>query len=122
MIKIKQEVKIISCSYDPSSQIQFLEKIVPLVADDDKCRKIFDLYAPDRFHAQVFEVDAFDFFDAVLGQSGAGAFPGGLTVRESFEAAQTPALPRLPTMAHHFNIQQGTQPSTGVGQAVLSVP
>jgi len=34
------------------AQIQFLEKIVPLIVDHNKCGKIFDFYAPNRFHSQ----------------------------------------------------------------------
>ena len=34
-----------------SPQIQFLEEIIALVIDDDEDREIYDLDAPDRFHA-----------------------------------------------------------------------
>ena len=33
-------------------QIQFLEEVIALVVDDDEGRKILDLDAPDRFHAE----------------------------------------------------------------------
>src|SRR5204863_2994796 len=49
-------------------QIQFLEKIIALVVDDDEGRKIHDLDAPDRFHAEFGIFDDFDFLDAVLGE------------------------------------------------------
>ncbi len=39
----------------PLPQIQLLEKVVPLVVDEDKGREVFHLDTPDRFHAQVFE-------------------------------------------------------------------
>ncbi len=56
----------------PSPQIQLLEKVIPLVVDDDEGGEVFHFYLPDRFHAQVFEVDAVDFSDAVLGRGRAG--------------------------------------------------
>ncbi len=57
----------------PSPQIQFLEKIIALVVDDDEGGEVLDVDAPDRFHAEILEVDAFDLLDAVLGQARAGA-------------------------------------------------
>ena len=44
-----------------SAQIQFLEKIIALVVDDDEGRKIHHLDAPDRFHAEfgIFHVSTF---------------------------------------------------------------
>ena len=69
MIGLMSDVPMLS----PSPQIQFLEEVVALVVDDDEGGEVFYFYAPDGFHAQVFEGDAFDFLDAVLGQAGGGA-------------------------------------------------
>ena len=66
---INQLFTLLLCPAPPSPQIQLLEEVIPLVVDDDKGRKIFYFYLPDRFHAQVLEVDAVDFSDAVLGQA-----------------------------------------------------
>ncbi len=60
----------------PLPQIQRLKKVIPLVVDDDEGGEVFYVDAPDRFHAQVFEFDALDLGDAVLGQAGAGAAYG----------------------------------------------
>src|SRR4051794_40819267 len=49
-------------------QIQFLEKVVPLVVDDDEGREIHPLDAPDRFHAEFGIFHHLDFLDAVLGE------------------------------------------------------
>src|SRR6185369_15707750 len=49
-------------------QIQFLEEVVALVVDDDEGRKILDLDAPDRFHAEFGIFDDLDLLDAVLGE------------------------------------------------------
>jgi hypothetical protein len=37
----------------PSPQIQFLEKVIALAADDAKAGEILDRGAPDRFHAEL---------------------------------------------------------------------
>src|SRR3954470_11978688 len=52
------------------SQIQFLEEIIALVVDDDEGRKIHDLDAPDRFHAELGIFHHLDLLDAVLGEIG----------------------------------------------------
>src|SRR5205823_10270668 len=52
----------------PSPQIQFLEKIIALVIDHDECRKILDLDAPDRLHAELGIFHRLDLLDAVLGE------------------------------------------------------
>src|SRR5215212_4741069 len=53
----------------PSSpQIQFLEKVVALVVDDNKCREILDLDAPDRLHSEFGIFHGIDFLDAMLGE------------------------------------------------------
>src|SRR6476661_10697006 len=49
-------------------QIQFLEEVVALVVDDDEGRKILDLDAPDRFHAELGIFDHLDLLDAVFGE------------------------------------------------------
>src|SRR5437763_7637091 len=49
-----------------SSQIQFLEKVVSLVVDDDEGRKILDFNFPDRLHAELRIFQRLDFLDAVL--------------------------------------------------------
>src|SRR6478609_9291363 len=49
-------------------QVQFLEKIVALVVDDDEGGKVDHLYAPDRLHAELRIFDALDLLDAVLGE------------------------------------------------------
>src|ERR1700709_2778099 len=54
----------------PSPQIQFLEKIIALVVDDDEGREILDLDAPDCFHAEFGIFDDLDLLDAVLGGFG----------------------------------------------------
>jgi hypothetical protein len=40
----------------PSPQIQFLEKIIALVVDDDEGREIHDLDPPDRVVQTVFDL------------------------------------------------------------------
>src|SRR5258707_4473483 len=50
----------------PSPQIQFLEEIIALVVDDDEGRKILDLDAPDRFHAEFGIFHHLDLLYAVL--------------------------------------------------------
>src|ERR1700712_739078 len=52
----------------PSPQIQLLEEIIALVVDDDEGRKILDLDAPDRFHAEFGIFHHLDLLDAVLGE------------------------------------------------------
>src|ERR1700712_3137678 len=52
----------------PSPQIQLLEEIIALVVDDDEGRKILDLDAPDRFHAEFGIFHHLDLLDAVLGK------------------------------------------------------
>ena len=52
----------------PSPQIQVLEKVIALVVNDDEGRKIHDLDAPDRFHAEFGIFYYFDLLDAVLGE------------------------------------------------------
>src|ERR1700675_394679 len=51
-----------------SPQIQFLEKVVALVVDDDEGRKIHHLDAPDRFHAEFGIFQILDLLDAMLGE------------------------------------------------------
>src|SRR5579863_6607973 len=51
-----------------SPQIQLLEEVVALVVDDDEGRKIHDLDAPDRFHAEFGIFHHLDLLDAVLGE------------------------------------------------------
>src|ERR1700730_7234020 len=53
-----------------STQIQLLEEVVALVVDDDEGRKIHDLDAPDRFHAELGIFDDLDLLDAVFGKVG----------------------------------------------------
>src|SRR5438552_19138907 len=57
----------------PSPQIQFLEKIIALVIDHDECRKILDLDAPDRLHAELGIFHRLDLLDAMLGEVRGGA-------------------------------------------------
>src|SRR5215213_1901808 len=49
-------------------QIQFLEKIIPLVVDHDERREILYLDAPDRLHAELGIFQHLDLLDAVLGE------------------------------------------------------
>src|SRR3954471_13027621 len=55
-----------------SPEIEFLEEVVALVVDDDEGRKILDLDAPDRFHAELGIFHHLDLLDAVLGKVGRG--------------------------------------------------
>src|SRR5579872_2000663 len=55
-----------------SPQIQLLEEVVALVVDDDEGRKIHDLDAPDRFHAEFGIFHDLDLLDAVFGEIGRG--------------------------------------------------
>ena len=57
-------------------QIQFLEKIIALVVDDNECREILDLNLPDRFHAELGIFLHRDLLDAVLGDAGGRAADG----------------------------------------------
>src|SRR5215510_2357707 len=63
-------------------QIQLLEEIVALVVDDYESRKILDLDAPDRLHAELGIFDDLDLLDAVLGEVG-----GRTADRAEIEAA-----------------------------------
>src|SRR3954468_13085383 len=56
-----------------STQIQLLEEVVALVVDDDERRKVDDLDAPDRFHAELGIFEHLDLLDAVLGKVSRGA-------------------------------------------------
>src|SRR4030081_534189 len=49
-------------------QVQFLEEIIALVVDDDEGRKVLDLDAPDRFHAELGIFHHPDLLDAVFGE------------------------------------------------------
>src|SRR6185437_8234329 len=49
-------------------QIQFLEKVVALVVDDDEGGEIDHLDAPDRLHAELGVLEHLDLLDAVLGE------------------------------------------------------
>jgi hypothetical protein len=61
---------------EASPQIQFLEEVVALVVDDDEGGEVFDLDAPDRFHAEFLVLDDFHLLDAVLGKPGCRAADG----------------------------------------------
>src|SRR6476469_6974735 len=52
----------------PLPQVQLFEEIIALVVDDDEGRKILDLDAPDRFHAEFGILHNLDLLDAVLGE------------------------------------------------------
>src|SRR5205823_2175697 len=56
-----------------SSEVQLLEEVIALVVDHDEGRKILDLDAPDRLHAELGIFQHLDLFDAVLRQVGRGA-------------------------------------------------
>src|SRR3974390_1581274 len=59
------------------AQIQFLEKVIPLIVDDDEGREVLDLDFPDRFHAELGIFQHLDLLDAVLGQIGRRAADRG---------------------------------------------
>src|SRR5689334_22617112 len=54
--------------HEESPQIQFLEKVVALVVDDDEGRKIHHVDAPDRFHPEFGIFHDLDLPDAVFGK------------------------------------------------------
>jgi hypothetical protein len=51
-----------------STQIQFLEEVIPLVVHHDERREILDLDLPDRLHAEFGILHDLDLLDAVLGE------------------------------------------------------
>src|SRR6185369_10382615 len=50
------------------TEIELLEKVIPLIVDHDESGKILDFDSPDRLHSEFRVFDGLDFLDAVLGE------------------------------------------------------
>ena len=47
-----------------------IKEVIALIVDDDEGGEILDFNFPDRFHAELFVFNDFNFGDAVLRQTG----------------------------------------------------
>mmetsp|Transcript_85111 Transcript_85111/g.260059 ORF Transcript_85111/g.260059 Transcript_85111/m.260059 type:complete len:304 (-) Transcript_85111:861-1772(-) len=81
--------------------LPFLEEVVALVVDDDEGRKILDVDLPHRLHAQLWEVQYFDLFDAVAGQHCGGPADGAQVEAPMFLARGCHLLAAVPLGKHH---------------------
>ena len=55
-----------------------IKEVIALIVDDDEGGEILDFNFPDRFHAELFVFNDFNFGDAVLRQTCGRTFGAGL--------------------------------------------
>ena len=55
---------------------KLFEKVVTFIVNQDKGREVHNFDLPDGFHAELREVDAFDFGDVLVSKQGGRAADG----------------------------------------------